>query len=97
MYQGENLLNLQYFCQMIFGICSIKMLTQFILTTEGKTCFRDSFLNISAIDLLGKSIIQLAITQNVEFGIPLCSEIEIIITLNGTWYNHDFGVKTILN
>ena len=45
-----------------------------------KICFRDIFFYISAIDLLGKSIIQLAITQNVEFGIRLSSEIEIIIT-----------------
>ena len=79
VYQGENLSNLQYFCQMIFSICSIKMLTQFIPTTEGKYVL-ETFFYISAIDLLGKSIIQLAITQTVEFGIRLCSEIEIIVT-----------------
>ena len=79
MYQGENLSNLQYFCQMIFGICSIKMFTQFILTTQEKYVL-ETFFYISAIDLLGKSIIQLAITQNVEFGIRLCSAIKVILT-----------------
>ena len=77
--QGENLSNLQYFCQMIIGICSIKLLTQFILTTEGKNVL-ETFFYICTIDLLGKSIIQLAIPQNKLFGIWLYSEIEIIIT-----------------
>ena len=79
MYQGANLSNLQYFCQMIFGIYSIKMLTQFIQTTQGKYVL-ETFFYVSAIDLSRKSIIQLTITQAVEFGIQLCSEIEIIIT-----------------
>ena len=79
MYQGENLSNLQYFCQMIFGICFITLFTQFILTTQGKYVLETFFYN-SAIDLLGKSIIQLAVTQNVEFGIRLCSAIKIILT-----------------
>ena len=56
------------FCQMIFGICSIKILTQFIQTTQGKHVL-ETFFYFSAIDLLENSIIQLAITQNVEFGI----------------------------
>ena len=67
VHQGEILLNLQYFCQMIFGICSIKILTQFIQTRQGKFVL-ETFFYISAIDLLGKSIIQLAINQNVELG-----------------------------
>ena len=64
---------------MIFGIYSIKMLTQFIQTTQGKYV-SETFSYSSAIDLLRKSIIQLAVTQNVEFGIRLCSEIEIVKT-----------------
>ena len=55
------------------------MLTQFILTTQGKYVL-ETFFYISAIDLSRKSIIQVTITQNVEFGIQLCSEVEIIIT-----------------
>ena len=39
MYQGKNLSNVQYFCQMIFGVCSIKMLTQFIVTAQGNYIF----------------------------------------------------------
>ena len=34
MDQGENFSNLQYFCQMIFGKCSIKMFPQFILIAQ---------------------------------------------------------------
>ena len=55
------------------------MLTQFILTTQGKYVL-ETFFYISAIDLSRKSIIQVTITENVEFGIQLCSEVEIIIT-----------------
>ena len=76
---------------MIFDICSIKMLTQFILTTQGKYVLETLFY-VSAIDLLGKSVIQLAITQNVEFGIWRLSELEIII--NFEW--NTCGINMIL-
>ena len=58
------------------------MLTHIILTAQGNYALETFY--ISAIDMLRKSIIyssiQLAITQNVEFGITVCCEFEIIIT-----------------
>ena len=96
MDQGENFSNLQYFCQMIFGKYSIKMLPKFILIGQENYVF-ETFLYIYSIDLLRKSIIVLAITQNIEFGFKLSCEFEIIITLNETCYNHDLGIEIILD
>ena len=79
MNQGENFSNLQYFCQMIFGKYSIKMLPQFIQIAQ-EVYVLEAFFYIFAFDLLRKSIIQLAITQNIEFGTKLSCEFEIIIT-----------------
>ena len=61
---------LQYFCQMIFGECSFKMHTQFILIAQENSVLR-TFFYIFAIDLFKKSIIQLVLTQYIEFGIRL--------------------------
>ena len=63
---------------MVFGKCSIKILTQFILTTQENDVLRTFFCNV-AIDLFKKSILQLAITQYLEFGINLRCEFEIIV------------------
>ena len=79
MDQDENFSNLQYFCQMVFGKYSIKILPQFILSAQ-QSYVLETFFYIFAIDLLRKSIIQLAIIQNIEFGVKLSSEFEIIIT-----------------
>ena len=51
MNQGENFLNLQYFCQVIFGKCFIKMLTQFILIAQ-ENFVLETFFYIFAIDLM---------------------------------------------
>ena len=51
MKQGENCSNLQHFCQMIYGKCSIKMRTQFILIAQDNYVF-GTFLYILAIDFL---------------------------------------------
>ena len=64
---------------MIFGKCSIKMHTQFILIAQ-ENYVLGTFFYIFAIDLLRKSILQLVITQYMEFGIRLSCELEIIIT-----------------
>ena len=79
MDQGENFSNLQYFCQMIFGKYSIKMLPQFILIAQ-ENYVLEIFFYVFAIDLLRKSIIQLAITQNIKFGTKLSCEFEITLT-----------------
>ena len=64
---------------MIFGKCSIKVHTQFIII-EQENYVLGTFCNIFAIDLLRKSILQLVITQHMEFGIKLSCELEIVIT-----------------
>ena len=79
MKQGENFSKLQYFCQMIFGECSFKMHTKFILIAQENSVL-GRFFYIFAIDLFKISILQLAITQYIEFSIRLSCEIEIIIT-----------------
>ena len=79
MNQGENFSNLQFFCQMIFGKYSIKMFPQFILIAQ-EIYVLETFFYTFAIDLLRKSIIQLAITQNIDFGTKLSCEFEIVIT-----------------
>ena len=76
---GENFSTLQYFCQMIFGRCSIKMHSQFILIAQENYVLGTLFYSF-AIDLLEKSILQLPVTQYTEFGIRLSCEFEIIIT-----------------
>ena len=91
MKQGHNFSNLQYFCQIIFGECSIKIPSQFILIAQENHVLK-TFFYIFTIDLLRKSIIQLAITHYTEFGITLSCELEIIITfecnmiLQRSWY-----------
>ena len=79
MKQGHNFSNLQYFCQMIFGKCLIKMPTKFILIAQANYVLK-TFFFIFAIDLLRKSIFQLTITQYIEFGVRLSCELKIIIT-----------------
>ena len=64
--QGGNFLNLQYFCQFIQ------------IAQENKVL--ETLFYIFAIDFPRKSIIQPAITENIEFGIRLSFEIQIIIT-----------------
>ena len=64
---------------MIFEKYSIKLLPQFILIAQ-ESYVLETFFHIFAIDLLRKSTIQLAITQNIEFGTKLSCEFEIIIT-----------------
>ena len=66
--QCENFSNLQYFCQLIFSKCFIKILTPFILIVQENNVL-ETFFYLFAIDLLRKAIIQLAITQYIEFGI----------------------------
>ena len=58
--------------------------------------WRETFFYLFAIDLLRKSIIQLAITQNLVFDLVV-NFILIIITLNETCYNHDLGIEMILH
>ena len=56
MKHGENFQNLQYFCQMIFGKCSIKIHrpTQLILTAQEKYVL-GTFFFIFLIGLLKKN------------------------------------------
>ena len=77
MKHGENLSNLQYFCQMIFGNGSINMHTQFILIAQENYVWGHSFILLS---LLKKSILLLALTQNIQFGIRFSCEFQIIVT-----------------
>ena len=79
MKQDENFPNLQYFCQTIFGKYSFKMSTQFMLIAQ-ENYVLGTFFYIFPIDLLKKSIRQLAITQYIEISIRLICEFEIIIT-----------------
>ena len=79
MKQGDNFSNLLYFFQMIFGNYSIEILTQFTLIAQENNAL-EIFFYIFAIDLLRKSILNLAITQYLEFGIRLSCEFQIIIT-----------------
>ena len=79
MDQGENFSHSKYFCQMIFGKYCIKMLPQFILIAQ-ENYVLGTFFNIFVIDLWRKSIIQLAIIQNIEFGTKLSCVFEIVIT-----------------
>ena len=72
--------NLQYFCQMIFGKCSIKMHTQFILIAQEKCVLGTFFFIFATVEK--KRIIQLAITQYIEFGIGLSCKFVIIITFD---------------
>ena len=51
-----------------------------ILIAQQSYVFFGTFFYIFAIDLLKKSILQLAKTQCIEFGIRLSCEFEIIIT-----------------
>ena len=55
------------------------MLPQLILIAQ-ESYVLETFFYIFAIDLLRKSIIQLAITQNIELGTKLSCEFEIIVT-----------------
>ena len=64
MKQGHNFSDLQYFSKMIFGKCSIKTATQFIPILQENYVLK-TFFYIFAIDLLRKSILQLAITQYI--------------------------------
>ena len=63
---------------MIFGKC-FKMHIQFILIAQ-EYYVLGTFFYIFAIDLFKKSILQLVVTQYIEFGIRLPCEFEIIIT-----------------
>ena len=56
MKHGENFSNLQYFCQMIFGKCSFKMHTKFILLAQ-ENYVLGTFFYIFVVDLLQKSIL----------------------------------------
>ena len=76
---GENCSNLLYFCQMVFGKCSIKMYIQLSLIAQ-ENYVLGTFFYIFVIDVSRKSILQLAVTQSTEFGIRLSCEFEIIIT-----------------
>ena len=64
---------------MTFDKWCIKMPAQFILITQENYVLK-AFFYIFAIDLLRKSIPQLAITQYIEFVIRLSCKLEIIIT-----------------
>ena len=79
MKQGDNFSNLQYFCQMIFGTCSIKMHTESNLIAQ-ENFVLETFFYIFVIDLLRKSILQLAVTRYIEFDIRISFEFQIIIT-----------------
>ena len=92
MDQGENFSNSKYFCQMIFGKYCIKMLPQFILITQ-ENYVLGTFFNIFVIDLWRKSIIQLAIIQNIEFGTKLSCVFEIVITF---WMKHAITMILVL-
>ena len=79
MKHGEFFSNLQYFCQMIFGNCSLKKNIQFVLITQ-ENYVLGTFFYIFVFDLLKKSILQLAVTIYMEFGMTLSCQFEIIIT-----------------
>ena len=62
MKQGDDFSNSQYFFQMICGKCPLKIFTQFIPIAQENYVLEIFFYYI-AIDLLRKSILQLAVTQ----------------------------------